>query len=167
MYISQDPIKLAGGNNLYSYVHNPHYFIDLSVLYIGDDKGMDFDTWFDQASKADIEANMKDVTSKGGLRNGGGKHEIFPVSMAPKAKGLGFSAKKLKDMSVETSRITFVDVVDPKTGTIIDSGKHHSSRASWHFHDQLMDDLDGAKTKAEAKKIIADRHKTHMRLDCP
>ena len=69
-------------------------------------------------------------------------------------------------MSVETKRITFTGVADNKTGSILPDGKHHRSKASSHFHKKLMQDLDGAKTKLEAKKIIAKHHKKHMRLDC-
>ncbi len=36
---------------------------------------------------------------------------------------------------------------------------HHKSKASSHFHIILIDDLQGAKTKLQAKKIIAKHHK--------
>ncbi|HLW63165.1 MAG TPA: RHS repeat-associated core domain-containing protein, partial [Flavobacterium sp.] len=165
LYISQDPIGLLGKNpNLYAYVLDSNTWIDILGLAAWDDLGMDFKTWFDQASTKDISDNIKDVTSKRGLRYGGGKHELFPVSQAALAKDLGFTASELEKMSVDTKRITFVDVLDSDGNPV--SGKHHSSSASWHFHDKLIKDLQNAKSKTQAKKIIAKHHKAHMRLDC-
>lgn len=68
-------------------------------------------------------------------------------------------------MSVETNRITFENVIDRKTGEILPAGMHHKSKASSHFHSSLMEDLASANTKTEAKKIIAQHHKKHMKLD--
>ncbi len=162
----QDPIGLAGGNpTLYGYVEDVNVWVDEFGLAIWDDMGMDFDQWFDQASSDDVKNNIKDVTSKKGLRNGGGKHEMFPVSQAVKAKKLGFTASELKKMSVDTERVTFKNVLD-RDGNLLPDGKHHSSAASWHFHDKLIEDLKKAKSKTEAKKIIAKHHKAHMSLSC-
>ena len=164
-YISQDPIGLAGNNpNLYAYVRDSNWCVDVFGLAVWDDRGMDFKNWFDQSTPQDIANNIKDVTSKRGLRYGGGKHELFPVSQAESAKRLGFKADELEKMSVDTKRILFVDVVDTD-GNLV-SGKHHSSSASWHFHDKLINDLKSAKSKTEAKKIIARHHKAHMKLVC-
>lgn len=165
-YISKDPIGLNGGMALYGYVIDTTRWIDPLGLHVWDDLGMDFDTWFDQASRADIENNMTSVTSNAGLRNGGGKHEMFPVSMAPKAKDLDYTAAELKAMSSPTADTTFTGVKDNVTGEILPDGKHHRSKASSHFHTQLMNKLENAKTKAEADKIIADMHNKHMKLDC-
>ena len=166
IYINQDPIRILGGNAFYAYVSDTNKCIDPFGLAVWDDLGMDFDTWFNQASVSDVENNMKDVTSKAGLRNGGGKHEMFPVSMAPKSKELGFSAEELKKMSVPTDQISFHNVPHNQTGEILDAGMHHRSQASSHFHTQLMAKLEGAKTKAEAKKIIKQMHNKHMKINC-
>jgi RHS repeat-associated protein len=165
-YLSQDPIGLAGGNKLYGYVHNTNKCMDILGLKerVWDKQNMNFETWFDQASVDDIKANIDDVTSLDGLRAGGGKHELFPVSMAPKAKELGFKADELKKMSVDTNKITFVNVPDRKTGEILPDGLHHQSKASSHFHYTLMEALETAGTKTEAKRIIAQHHKNHMKL---
>lgn len=103
------------------------------------------------------------ISVEAALRSPGGKHEMFPVSMAAKAKELGFSAQQLKRMTVQTSRITFVDVTD-KRGNSVPDGPHHGSRAGRHFHNKLIDDLNRAETKLEAKKIIVSHHRRHMRL---
>lgn len=106
--------------------------------------------------------------SKRGLRFGGGKHEFFPVSQAAIAKALKFRAEELEKMSIPTEKIMFINVIDNKNNVI--SGKHHSSSASWHFHDRLIEDLkkidiNSKNAKFEAKKIIADYHKKHMKLE--
>ena len=169
-YISQDPIGLAGGNpTLYGYVENPNIKIDGFGLAIWDDMGMDFKPWFDQASAADIENNIKDVTSKRGLRFKGGKHELFPVSQAVIAKQIGFKADELEKMAISTNKIFFENVIDTD-GNIV-SGKHHSSSASWHFHNQLIEklkkiDLNSPDAKLQAKKIIAEHHRKYMRKIC-
>lgn len=161
--MSQDPIGLAGNNpTLYGYVADTNTWVDVFGLASGPWGDGDFGAWFDKASIQDIVNNKSAVSQA--LRGSGGKHEMFPVSMAAKAKDLRFSASELEKMSVETGKITFVDVLD-SDGNLV-SGKHHSSSASWHFHDKLIKDLQNAKTKTQAKKIIAKHHKAHMRLNC-
>ena len=50
-----------------------------------------FDSWFDSANVADIRKVMAEPNTKNSipnaLRNGGGFHEWFPVSMADKLEG--------------------------------------------------------------------------------
>ncbi|WP_212893089.1 RHS repeat domain-containing protein [Capnocytophaga canimorsus] len=168
-YISQDPISILGGLNVYSYAKDSNKFVDIFGLAIWDTLGLDFKTWFDQATVSDIENNIKDVTSKRGLRFGGGKHEMFPVSQAPIAKSFGFKAGELEKMSIATENIIFVNVMDSNQNVI--NGKHHTSSASWHFHNQLIEKLKNIdpnikNAKLEAKKIIAQHHKKHMRIIC-
>ncbi len=146
--------------NLYAYVGDLNAWVDPLGLAPWANGG--FNEWFSNASVQDVLNNKTAVERA--LRAPGGKHELFPVSEVVKAKELGFSAEELKKMSVDTKRITFVDVIDGD-GNIV-SGKHHSSSASWHFHDKLIKDLQGAKSKSEAKKIIAKHHKQHMKLSC-
>lgn len=153
----KDPIGLLGDKNVYRYVKGTNSLIDPLGLAPWSKGG--FNQWFNNASPQDITDNKKAVERA--LRKPGGKHEMFPVSEAAKARELGFTAEEIKKMTVDTDRITFVDVVDGD-GNIV-SGKHHSSSASWNFHDKLIKDLQ--KSKAEAKKIIAKHHKKHMRLD--
>jgi hypothetical protein len=122
-----------------------------------------FNEWFNNASPQDI-LNNKDAVSQA-LRAPGGKHEMFPVSQAAKARELGFTAEEIKKMSVDTDRITFTGVTD-SSGNLLPDGTHHNSRTGRHFHNKLIKDLQGAKTKLEAKKIIAKHHKAHMKLKC-
>ncbi|PIT14907.1 hypothetical protein [Snodgrassella alvi] len=87
---------------------------------------------------------------------------MFPVSLAAKAKSLGFTAQELKAMTVSTKDIYFTGVKHGKTGEILE-GAHHGSRAGRWFHIDLMEQLNGATSKKEAQKIIKDMHKKHMR----
>ncbi len=119
-----------------------------------------FDDWFNNATVDDINVNSKAV--KDGLRNGGGKHEMFPVSEAAKAKSLGFTAQELKALTVPTKDIYFTGVKHGKTGEILEDA-HHGSRAGRWFHKELIGKLKGATSKKEAQKIIKDMHKKHMR----
>ena len=120
-----------------------------------------FDDWFNNASVQNIIDNKSSVSTA--LRNGGGKHELFPVSMAGKAKELGLTAQQIKKMSVGTDRITFTGVTD-RSGKPLSDGVHTGSRAGRHFHNKLIRELNTATTKLEAKKIIAKHHRAHMRL---
>lgn len=102
--------------------------------------------------------------------SGGGAHEWFPVSMAAKAKELGFSAQELKGMTTPTKDVWFQNVPDPKnpgqtlqgphsTGTALPAGQ--SGRASSAAHDILIGKLDAATTKRGALvriKNFADRY---------
>jgi len=166
LYISKDPIGLAWNNpTMYAYVWDSNGQVDVFGMAIWDDLGMDFKTWFDQAFVKDVENKIKDVTSKRGLRYKGGKHELFPVSLAPVAKELVFLATELEKMAIETDRVTFINILDKDREELLPSGKHHKSKASSHFHIKLMEDLSAAKNKGEAKRIIAEHHKNQIRLD--
>lgn len=158
-FTTQDPIGLAGGMNLYAYAPNPITWIDpwgLTPWEFGK-----FNEWFNAASVQDVINNKTSVSSA--LRGSGGKHELFPVSLAAKAKELGFTAEELKKYAVNTDRITFTNVSDSK-GIPVPDGGHHGSRAGRHFHNKLIAELEGATSKADAKKIIARHHKGHMKL---
>lgn len=165
-YISQDPIGLMGGDKAYSYVHNPNSYIDPFGLAPWPTGG--FGQWFDNASVADVLANKEDVSSA--LRGSGGMHEMFPVSMAAKAKELGFTHAELMGKTMPTSGLMFDNVTDRFGNT--HSGPHstgmplppgQSGKASSWFHKNLMADLQGATTKAEALDIIDRHHNTHCR----
>ncbi|KES12903.1 Rhs family protein, partial [Snodgrassella alvi SCGC AB-598-P14] len=157
-FTQPDPIGLLGGYNLYQYAPNALMWVDPWGWAPWKKGG--FDDWFDNASVDDISENIKSV--KRALRNGGKKHEMFPVSEAVKAKSLGFTAQELKAMAAPTKDIYFVDVVDKKTGNLI-QGDHHRSSASKYFHDDLIKQLQGAKSKKQAQKIITTMHEKHMR----
>ena len=165
-FVNQDPIGLLGGENLYWFAPNVQDWVDRLGLSVWKDQGLDFKTWFDQASVKDISDNIKDIKSTSGLRFGGGKHEHFPVSLAVKAKELGFTADELEKMATPTKNIYFVDVTDRK-GNPLPIGKHHNSRAGRHFHNKLIRALKKAKTKQEALDIIKEHHDRHMRRRLP
>ena len=162
-YISQDPIGLAGGINFFQYVKDSNNLIDPFGLAPWPKGG--FSEWFDAASSQDIADNLKSVENA--LRSPGGKHEMFPVSQAVKAKELGFTHSELMEMTVKTSDIEFVDVPDRRgklhTGSHVSSGIPNNP-ASSNFHKKLIQDLKGAKTKAQAKAIIQKHHNAHMRI---
>ncbi|MWP61184.1 MULTISPECIES: hypothetical protein [unclassified Gilliamella] len=112
------------------------------------------------ATVDDINQNIEAV--KRALRNGGGKHEKFPVVLAAKTKSLGFTAQELKAMAVSTKDIYFVDIENKKTGILI-QGDHHNSNASKYFHDNLIKKLSGVKSKREAERTIMSMHNKHIR----
>jgi RHS repeat-associated protein len=165
-YISQDPVGLQGGSRPYGYVHDPTSYVDPLGLAPWPSGG--FKDWFDNASVSDVLANKQDVSNA--LRGSGGMHEMFPVSMAAKAKELGFTHDELMNMTRQRDGLTFQDVPDKfgqlhngphSTGKPLPAGQ--SGKASSWFHKNLMADLDGATTKAEALDIINRHHNTH----CP
>jgi len=88
---------------------------------------------------------------------------MFPVSMAAKAKELGFTAQELKEMTVPTKDITFVGVTD-KHGNLVPDGPHHGSSAGRNFHNKLIKDLAKANTKSQALSVIDSHHRSHMKL---
>nr|WP_305775530.1 RHS repeat-associated core domain-containing protein [Flavobacterium covae] len=93
LYLSQDPIGLEGNNpTFYGYVSDSNTQADVLGLNPWPKGG--FNEWFNNASVQDI-ANNKDAVSEA-LRKPGGKHEMFPVSQATKAKELGFTAEEIK-----------------------------------------------------------------------
>ncbi|KMK17101.1 hypothetical protein ABW09_17975 [Pluralibacter gergoviae] len=158
-YTQVDPIGLAGGLNTYGYVVDPLVWVDPLGL-IPWEKG-EFNAWFNNASIQDITDNKSAVESA--LRSPGGMHEKFPVSLASKAKELGFSAEELKATTVPTSDITFVNVTD-RLGNPVPDGPHHGSKAGRHFHNKLIADLTNAENKLHAIDIIETHHSAHMRL---
>jgi uncharacterized protein RhaS with RHS repeats len=139
-YIFQDPISLMGGDKAYSYVHNLNSYIDPFGLAPWPTGG--FGQWFDNASVADILANEEDVSSA--LRGSGGMHEMFPVSMAAKAKEFGFTHAELLGKTMPTNGLMFDSVTDRFGNT--HSGSHstgmplpagQSGKASSWFHKNL------------------------------
>ena len=166
-FIGPDPIGLSGGINLGSYAPNPYGWIDppgwAGGLWGGPGQPASFDTWFDNASVADVREAMANPASRDAihtaLRNGGGAHEWFPVSMADKAKELGFSAQELKKLTTPTREVWFQNVPDPRNPGETLSGPHstgaalpegQSGRASSLAHKILFAKLAGATSKAGA-----------------
>ncbi|WP_231659948.1 RHS repeat domain-containing protein, partial [Pseudomonas sp. CDFA 610] len=158
-FVTQDPIGFLGGLNLYSYVPAPTLWID-PLGWLPWEKG-GFDSWFNNASVADV---LKNKTAVGdALRRPGGKHEMFPVSIAAKAKELGFSAQELRELTVPTKDVTFVGVTDA-LGNPVPDGSHHNSSAGRNFHNKLIRDLAKTQTKAQALSVIDAHHRAHMKL---
>ena len=165
-FVSHDPIGLLGGDNHFQYAPNPVEWIDVYGLAKGPWGNGSFARWFDKATVQDIKDNKSAVSQA--LRGNGGKHEMFPVSMAAKAKELGFTHAELMQMTIDTKSITFVDVPDSKGD--LHTGKHpcpgvYNSAASSNFHKRLMADLNGAKSKQDAINIINRHNYNHMRVD--
>ena len=90
-FVNQNPIGLDGGDNLYLFAFNSQIWVDALGLPKAPWGKGSFDSWFDSANVADIRKVMADPNTKNAipnaLRNGGGFHEWFPVSMADKLKG--------------------------------------------------------------------------------
>ncbi|WP_274793670.1 RHS repeat domain-containing protein [Lysinibacillus irui] len=169
-YTQIDPIGLVGGNpSLYGYVKDPNTWFD--VFGMAPWKNGGFDKWFNNATPEEVSANIGAVKKQ--LRNGGGKHELFPVSDAAKARELGFKAEELKKMAIDKDKFIFVDVPD-KDGNL-HTGPHstgkkrignQSSKASSNFHIHLSNALQGANTKREARLIIGQYHRKYMKVSC-
>ena len=112
-----------------------------------------FDLWQKkQSKKKTVQKHIASV--KRHLRAGGGKHEMFPVSIAMDAKRLGFTPSELRSMTLNTEDVVF----HYRTYR----GKHHKSTASSLFHQDLIAQLKVAKTKTEALRIIEDMHEKHV-----
>ncbi|WP_167377851.1 hypothetical protein [Pseudomonas floridensis] len=137
----------------------PHYGL-IHLGWLPWEKG-GFDSWFNNASFADV---LKNKTAVGdALRRPGGKHEIFPISIAAKAKELGFSAQEFRELTVPTKDGTFVGVTNA-LGNPVPNGSHHNSSAGRNFHNNLIRDLAKTQTKAQALSVIDAHHRAHMKL---
>ena len=163
LFVNQNLIGLDGRDYLYLFAFNSQiwvYSLELPKAPWGKDS---FDSCFDSANVADIRKVMVDPNTKNAipnaLRNGGGFHEWFPVSMADKAKKLGFTVSELKGLTTPTSDVWFKDIPDPKNPCKFLEGPHstgetlpkgQSSRASSIAHIMLTDKLEGTKTKRGA-----------------
>ena len=160
-FITQDPIGLRGGVNFYIYVPFPTLWVD-PLGWVPWEKNV-FESWFNDASVQDVIDNKKAVEDA--LRKPDGKHEMFPVSIASKAKELGFTAQELKEMTVPTKDITFVGVTDKHGNPVADSPRDGSS-AGRNFHNKLIKDLIKTQSKVEALGVVDTHHRNHMRLGC-
>ena len=90
-FVNQNLIGLDVGDNLYLFAFNSQIWADALGLPKAPWGKGSFDSWFDSANVADIRKVMADPNTKNAipnaLRNGGGFHEWFPVSMADKLEG--------------------------------------------------------------------------------
>ncbi|WP_176589959.1 RHS repeat-associated core domain-containing protein [Elizabethkingia argenteiflava] len=163
-FISQDPIGLQGRIALYRYVLDSNSWIDPLGLTPWGDMRTTFRDWWDNHATEDlIKSNKSSVQAALRGMNGGKNHEMFPVSVAAKAKELGFSLDELEKLTIKIADIEFVNVTN-RHGLPVPDGPHHGSSAVRHFHNKLIDALKGANTKAEALAIIQQHHDNHMRM---
>ncbi|MGS0641076.1 RHS repeat-associated core domain-containing protein [Xanthomonas oryzae] len=177
-YVGLDPIGLLGGLNLYQYAYNSIQWADplgwTSTPW--GNAGQGFGAWFNAASEQDIIDAMADSRTRdqvqSALRGSGGMHEWFPVSMAAKAKSLGFSYEELMKLSSPVSDVWFENISDPRSAGSTLNGPHstgkplpagQSSRASSLAHIDLSNRLGGAKTKLGAVRIIMRFMRQHVR----
>ena len=166
-FICPDPIGLIGGTNLSLYGGNTQTWVDplglKGELWGGSGQPATFGEWFDGASVEQVRDAMANPTTKeqitAALRNGGGMHEWFPVSMAEKAKELGFTVEELKKLSTPTGDVWFQNIPDPRNPGAVLEGPHsqgkklppgQSGRASSIGHDILIGSLEGASSKRSA-----------------
>ncbi|MFG0769056.1 hypothetical protein ACF8Q9_19720 [Pseudomonas sp. TYF_15] len=111
-------------------------------------------------------ASVQDIVNNKSCRNcpsePGGKHGTFSVSIASKAKEFGFTAKEIKGATVPTRYVTFVGVTD-KHGSPVPDDLHHDSRAGRLLHNNLIKELNGAQSKAQALSVIDSDHSKSMK----
>ena len=90
-FVNQNLIGVDGGDNLYLFAFNSYIWVDALGLPKAPWGKGSFDSWFDSTNVSDIRKVMADPNTKNAipnaLRNGGGFHEWFPVSMADKLEG--------------------------------------------------------------------------------
>ena len=99
-------------------------------LLPGGQEKKSFDLWQKKAKqKKTVQKHIASV--KRHLRAGGGKHEMFPVSIAMDAKRVGFTPSELRSMTLNTEDVVF----HYRTYR----GKHHKPTASSLFHQDLID----------------------------
>lgn len=151
-YISQDPIKIHGDFNIYSYVADSNDWLDLFGLAPWGRGQENFDKWWKRAKQKTIKKHIKAVKSH--LRGPGGFHEMFPVAAAMEAKRLKFTPQELRALVLPTKGLKFR--IDSETGA------HHSSKISSIFHKKLIEALKKANTKKEALAIIENMHSQHV-----
>lgn len=169
-YLSQDPIKLQGGWRLYNYVHDTNIWLDPIGLTPWGDMGISFKEWFDDYATPDLIKTNK-TSVENALRGSGGMHEKFPVSIAGKAKELGFTYDELMGMTLPRNQVFFEKVPDKygnlhngphSTGAALPEGM--SSKASSWFHKDLNEKLLKATSKKEALKIIDEHHNKYVKV---
>ena len=75
-------------------MENPTILLDLFGLAPWGAGEQSFDLWWKKAKQKTVQKYIASV--KRHLRAGGGKHEMFPVSLAMDAKRLGFTPSELR-----------------------------------------------------------------------
>ena len=174
-FISQDPVGLLGGDNLYRFAPNAINWIDLWGLTPWSDAGKSFTEWFDNASHQEVAKAMETPATRERIKDNlrgslGGKHEWFPVSEAAHARKLGFTVADIQAVTTPTKDVWFQNIPDPKNPGKTLSGPHstggplpagQSSRASSRAHQMLVKTFLEAKTRRAAIMRIrnfADRY---------
>lgn len=132
--------------------------------------GISFKEWFDDYATPDLIKTNK-TSVENALRGSGGMHEKFPVSIAGKAKELGFTYDELMGMTLPRNQVFFEKVPDKygnlhngphSTGAALPEGM--SSKASSWFHKDLNEKLLKATSKKEALKIIDEHHNKYVKV---
>jgi len=92
------------------------------------------------------------------LRNGGGKHEMLPVSTFPHMAKIGVTVKDIHRMVLPTKGLKFKFPGIP-------AGSHHGSKIGQFAHKLLFAELRQAKTRHQALEIAKEFHKKYAVFD--
>ena len=141
-FISQDPIGLWGGENLYQFAPNVQRWTDILGLKPRKPTGVPgindgFADWFNNMSPDQFDTLWSDKRTRRAiesrLRHPRGMHEWHLVSRANVFKRWGVSFESIRDLRTAISQVHFVNPVG-----------HHGGIGSTRAHNELLDIIDSS-----------------------
>ncbi|RDU95216.1 RHS repeat-associated core domain-containing protein [Trinickia dinghuensis] len=148
-FINQDPIGLAGGNNLYRYAPNPARWVDpLGWAY----EGVDFTGSPDLYPVNEGQQNIVKITMQGSRSRD--FVQAFKEAKIPKAEAGGYTWHHLNDFNPESGETTMQLV---KTQTHIDTFPHAGSADQFGKHFGVEYDSQEAVRTAEKQGWLKGR----------